>query len=99
MSPYLKIANNRPSKSIPCGCVCRRVSYHYQRCLKSLRMTLEETAPESPRHPLTSTVGGRQRGAGHGGIATSVNLGRRYVNIPRAAQTGRAYLTAADVQV
>ena len=77
-----------------CGCV----SYHYQRCLKSPRTKLEETAPGSPRHLPTSTVGGRQ-GEEHDGKATSINLWSRWVNISTAAQTDRAYLTAADVQV
>lgn len=59
-----------------CTGVFRRVSYHYQRCLKSPRMRPEETAPESPRHLLTSTVGGRQSEVEHDGIATSINLWR-----------------------
>lgn len=37
-------------------------------------MKLEETAPESPRHLLTSTVEGRQRGAEHDGIATGGDI-------------------------
>lgn len=64
----------RPCQFIPCGRVCRRVSYHYQKCPKSPHMKLEETAPVSPQHLLTSTVWGRQRGVGHDEIAMSANL-------------------------
>lgn len=81
--------HNWPSSSIPCGWVYRCVSYHYLRCLKSPRTKLEETVPESPRPLLTSTVGGWERGVGHDGITTGVNLWRRWVSLPSAAQIER----------
>lgn len=83
----ITLIQNWPSQSIPCGWLCRRVSHHYLRCPKFQCMKLEETAPESHQHLLTSTVGGRQRGVGHDGIARSVNLRRRRVSIPGVARS------------
>lgn len=75
------------------GVRTRNVSYHYQRRLKSPRTKREGTAPESRRHLLTSTVGGRRKGVGLDKRLWSFNLKSR------RAKGDRAYLTAADVQV
>lgn len=74
MCPNLRYPTTNYLSLSPVGECAGVVSYHYQRCLESPRMKPEETAPESPRHLLTSTVGGRQTGAGHDEVARSVNL-------------------------